>query len=285
MKHCYPFLLFLFSLGFHSCERDDLEATVPAYLEIDDISVKITDPVQGSASDKITDAWVFVNDQLLGAFELPTAVPILQTGNVNIKVRGGIFKNGLSNQRDIYPFYEFYILDTILSPEGVFKPKIEVEYKEDAIFDQAWSGEDFESGINFLNNPNSDTSIARVTNDSKVFEGVASGGLFLTPGMNFAEIHTPAFANIPRIGTPVYLEFNYRSTHDIAISIYTNNRDNQFSVVNFVPSADWNKAYVDFTSVFSSLFDANDFNIAIGVVKPVNENAEILLDNVKLINF
>jgi len=284
MKHLYLLLLFFTALLL-SCNEDELEATVPSYLQIDDISVNITNPDQGSGSDKITDAWVFINDQLIGAFELPTIVPITQSGNLNIKVRGGIFNNGLSNQREIYPFYDFFILDTILPPEAVIKPDLVVEYQPRAIFDEAWSGENFESGINFIKNPSGDTGIFRVTDPNLVFEGSASGGILLPPGKTFAEIYTPSFSDIPRNGTAVYMELNYRSTHDFAISIYTNNRSQQFSVVNFRASSDWNKVYVEFSTIFATLFSASNYNIAIGLQKPSGDNAELYLDNVKLINY
>lgn len=285
MKHIYLFLLFLFIVLLQSCKEDDIEATVPAYLKIDDISVKITDPDQGTANDKIVDAWVFVNEQLIGSFELPTIIPILSTGGVNIKVRGGILNNGLSNQRDIYPFYEFYESYSTLNPEQVYEPKIEVTYKVGAVFNEAWTGEDFEGGVNFIQNPSSDTGIVRISQADKVFEGNASGGLILPTGKTFAEVYTPPFSDIPRNGTAVYMEMNYKSTHSFAISIYVNNRSRQFSVINFKASSEWNKVYVDFSKVFSTLFDATDYNIAIGIVKPINENGELLLDNMKLINF
>jgi hypothetical protein len=280
-----------------SCNEDELEATVPAYIKIDDISVNITDPIQGSASDKITDAWVYINDRLIGAFELPTLVPVLQTGNINIKIRGGIFNNGLSNQREIYPFYDFYELDTTLLPEeildsfpdanGIVQDKPFVEYQPRAIFDEAWEGEDFESGINFIVNPSSDTNIVRITDQNLVFEGNASGAIFLPSGTTFAEIYSPSFSSfeIPTNGTAVYMELNYKSTHDFSISLYTDNRSRQFSVVNFRASAGWNKAYVEFSNVFSSLFSSSNFNIAVGLRKPINENTALYLDNFKLINY
>ena len=294
MKHIYH-LFFCLLCTLTSCNEEEIEATVPAYLKIDDMSVRITDPIQGSASDKITDAWVFINDQLVGAFELPAVVPVLQTGNVNLKIRGGVFNNGLSNQREIYPFYDFYELDTVLNAEevmesfpdkdGILQNDPTVEYQPRAIFDEAWTGEDFEAGINFIVNPASDTNILRVTDQSRVFEGSASGGIFLPAGFSFAEVYTPPFSDIPTNGTAVYMELNYRCTHDFTVSIYTNNRNQQFSVVNFRASSEWNKAYVEFSNVFASLFSATDFNIAIGLRKPINDNAELLLGNLKLINY
>lgn len=286
MKHIYHLLSLIFLFFILSCNEDELEATIPSYLKIDQIGVKINDPsVEGSSSNKITDAWVFVNDQLIGSFELPTLIPILESGQTNIKVRAGVLNNGLSNQREVYPFYEFYILDTNLVPETVYAPPIVVEYRSGVVFNTDWPGENFETGVSLQNNPSSDVNLTRTTEPSKVFEGNASGALTLPTGTTFAEIFTSDIRDIPRIGTAVYLEMDYKTTHDIAVSIYTNNRDQQFSVVNFRPTDGWNKVYIDFSRVFSTLFNASNYNIAIGMVKPVDENAELLIDNLKLIHF
>jgi len=290
MKHTYSLALISLLLLFLSCDDEELEATVPAYLKIDEINFKVNDEsVEGrSTSSNIPDAWVFVNDQLIGAFELPALIPILQTGNVNVKVRGGIFNNGLSNQRVVYPFYEFFVMDTLLEKEVIYEPKVNVFYKELTVFNTEWGREDFERGNSFLKGPNSTIGIVPTDNPQKVFEGDRSGALTLPSGTTFAESMSPNLINVPRLGTAVYLEFDYKTTHDIAISIYATDRNNirsQFSVVNFRPTGDWKKVYVDFSRVFATLFDAQYYNIAFGMVKPSGEEGEFLIDNVKFIHF
>ncbi len=285
MKHFYFLLTTLMLLLLMSCKKDELKATVPAYLKIDEISVQINKPEEGSASSKISDAWVYVDDQLIGAFELPTVVPILKTGPVKISVRGGVFNNGLSNQRIVYPFYEFFTLNSTISPEQELEPDLVVGYKDLTKFNEDWSGEDFEQGVNFINNSRSDTNLVRTTDPGKIFEGSASGALFLPTGTTFAEVYSTNITNIPRNGTAVYMEMNYKATHDFAVSIYVENQLTQYSVINFRPTSEWNKVYIDFSKVFSTLFDASNYNIAIGMSKSSSENAELLIDNVKLMHF
>ncbi|MBL4772255.1 MAG: hypothetical protein JKX98_01180 [Alcanivoracaceae bacterium] len=106
----------VFSLSFFSCTPDDQKAIVPAFLTINDVSVKTT-LNQGTSRDKITDVNVFINDQSLGTFELPTSIPIQQTGNVNLKIRGVINIDGQSNDRQDYPFYTTFSVDTTFIPE------------------------------------------------------------------------------------------------------------------------------------------------------------------------
>ncbi len=284
MKYFLPLFLVGIIFSFTSCDEQDLKAPIPAYLIIDDIKVKTTNALQGSSSDQITDAWVFVNDQLIGSFELPAVIPIQQTGAVNIKIRGGIYNNGMSNDRQIYPFYDFFILDTVLLPQQEIALTPTVLYKPDAIFDYPWSGEDFESGVNFESNPNSETQLIK-NSTIDVFEGLSSGLASLSTEQTFFEVYTPQFSDISRLGVSAYLELNYKSSHDFVISIYNDNRTVQNSVLVLRSKSEWNKVYVDFTPVFSTLFNAFNYNIAIGYEKPLGQAGELHLDNIKFVHY
>ena len=54
--------------------------------------------VHGAGTDQITDAWVYVDDQQIGVFELPCEVPVLLTGSREcIRIfGGGIRQSGLA---------------------------------------------------------------------------------------------------------------------------------------------------------------------------------------------
>ncbi len=283
MKHISIGIIALLCLLF-SCKQDDLVAPVPAFLKIENINVKQTATVQGSFRDNITDAWVFVNDQLIGSFELPTIIPIQKTGAINIKIRGGINNSGMSNDRKIYPFYDFFELDTVVSPEEEINLTPVVPYRTIAVYDHPWSGEDFESGVNFIKNSNSQTTLDRNTTD-QVYEGNASGIAELDFHETFFEVYTPPFSDIPTIGTPVYMEMDYKCSHDLVISIYTDNFSRQNGVIVLRPKETWNKVYIDFTNVFSTLSLANNYNIAIGMQKGTDSRGAVHLDNVKLIHY
>ena len=63
---------------------------------------------EGELTDNITDAWVYVNDELIGVFEVPFKIPILKTGTVDIKVFPAIKNNGISSTKKVYPFLVEY---------------------------------------------------------------------------------------------------------------------------------------------------------------------------------
>ncbi len=278
----FPFILILL---LSACKMDSLEAPIPGYLHIDKILVKNLPPRSDTATSQIVDSWVYINDQLLGSFELPTTIPIQDLGKVNLKIRGGILNNGISNSRIAYPFYEQYEVDTVFNPEEELKISPVVTYSDKTEFEEPWSGEDFESSINFENHPNSDTVLIRETDKNKVKKGNASGAAYLDAEMTFFEAYTPTFSNIPRGTSPVYLELDYKCTHDIVISVYYNNRSIQLPIVNLRAKALWNKVYVELRPVFTELSTAQNFNLAIGYTKPKGVQGELLIDNVKLLHF
>tara|TARA_B110000046_G_scaffold78688_1_gene86794 strand:- start:17312 stop:18163 length:852 start_codon:yes stop_codon:yes gene_type:complete len=283
MKNKYLLIVCITIISLFSCEKQ--KAIVPGFLKIDDVVLQAT-AIQGSSSDRITDINVFINDQSIGIFELPALIPIQQTGNVNLKIRSIIYKNGQSNEKVDYPFYTTFSLDTIFVPEVQMEITPVVKYQSSAIFDDPWSGEDFEAGVNFYYSALSDTVFQRITNPADAFEG-ASGLAYLSESMDFFEAWSPTFSNIPRNGVDVWLEMDYKSTHQFAISVYINGTliNNQRPIVFFNPRVTYGKVYVELNSVFSTLSGAFNYTLAIGFPKQTGEVAQFHLDNVKLVRF
>lgn len=285
MKIQYLLIAIVFSFLLFSCNTDDQKAIVPAFLTISDVSVKTT-PNQGTSRDKITDVNVFINDQSQGTFELPASIPIQQTGDVNLKIRGVINIDGQSNDRQDYPFYTTFSVDTTFIPETEMILNPEVQYASTVIFDDPWSGENFETGVSFSYDPFSDTIFERVTAPDETIEGEGAAGLaYLTEDHIFFEAWSPTFSNIPRSGSAVFLEMDYKSTHNFAVSILTNGQSLQQSIVFFRPRATYGKVYIELASVFSSLSGAINYNIGIGLTKQKGEIGKLYIDNVKLVRF
>src|SRR2546423_329586 len=113
-------ILFIFSVIalYSSCSLFDTSEKIPSYIHIDKVNFIPGDTsVQGTASVKISDAWVFIDDQLVGAYELPATFPVQYDGTHTIKVRGGVKMNGISATRIQYPFYNFYSTQATLEPK------------------------------------------------------------------------------------------------------------------------------------------------------------------------
>src|SRR3989337_3990814 len=82
------------------------EEPIPSYIHIDAINLSTNYTIEGSSSNKILNAWIYIDDQSVGAFELPCTVPVLAVGSHEIKIQAGIKENGIDATRIYYPFYE-----------------------------------------------------------------------------------------------------------------------------------------------------------------------------------
>ncbi|TAF36476.1 MAG: hypothetical protein EAZ66_07605, partial [Alphaproteobacteria bacterium] len=85
----------------------DTEQKVPAYIHIPAATVT-TGGGQGAPSSKIIDAWVYVDDLLIGGFRLPATVPVIKEGTGKVEILAGVAENGNFSTPTVYPFYSFY---------------------------------------------------------------------------------------------------------------------------------------------------------------------------------
>src|ERR1051326_8915965 len=84
----------LIAAAFSSCSIFDTSEKIPAYIHIDKIAfIPASASWQSPTSVKITDAWVYIDGQLVGAYELPCTFPVQCEGTHNILVEAGIKQN------------------------------------------------------------------------------------------------------------------------------------------------------------------------------------------------
>ena len=137
---------------FSTCSKDKFEATQPVYITVEDFTFT-TDPLnQGSNSSNISDAWIYINDDLVGAYELPATIPVLREGNVELKVFAGIKDNGINASRKRYVMYDPHVEQVNLVKGESFTVEPSITYNPAVQF--PWL-EDFEnvSKISWTNEP------------------------------------------------------------------------------------------------------------------------------------
>jgi hypothetical protein len=69
-------------LALPSCDIINPEEEVPSFIRIDSFSFKTEYATQGFPSFDIPDAHVYVDNKLIGIYELPAQVPVMKTGRV-----------------------------------------------------------------------------------------------------------------------------------------------------------------------------------------------------------
>lgn len=288
-----PGALYLFSalMLLSSCRKFEGEQTIPAYLRIDTITKHTDYFTYGSSTHNITDAWVYVNDQLIGAFELPATFPVLATGMNKVEIRPGIKLNGISATRVNYPFYKPYIVSdfgfvedsvSLLSPTTDYIETTKIPWLED-----------FENVSITLEKTNqSDTSIVKtqpINNpDALLSEFSAHSGLIHLTGNNSRfEVATGESFALPGQGNPVFLEIDYKCDKPFRVGLFVdeNATITSYPLLIVNKSAIWNKIYINLAPTISQFGNAARYKLFFsGSLDDTDEEAKFFFDNIKLVH-
>jgi hypothetical protein len=279
--------MFLCWLICQSCNLINREEEIPSYIAIDTIRLNANTALQGSASSKITDAWIYVDDQLVGAFELPCKIPVLAAGEHKISVGAGVMVNGLTALRAPYPFYRFYSENSINLNEGEVREIEPVVTYFDSLQFAFMANFDDLSGSKLEAAGASDTTIALVSNPELVFEGAGSMLAALYRDSGFIEFQMVEPVELPKQGTTVYLELNYKTTHILNVGLkanYTSSGTVSAPLVSLNPSTEWNKIYINLTRQVSQQINAANYRVYFYAPKPAGSGKmELFIDNMKIV--
>ena len=294
----YPFMitrrftLFLGAIGialqlmlFTSCDKFKGEQTIPAYITIDSIYITTDMSTQGSASANITDAWVYVDDIQIGAFQLPARIPVLQRGTHVVKILPGIKQNGIAATRATYPFYA-PIEQTIELTEGSTTALgvLKTNYISTTEFDLI---EGFE-GVTIAIDTTIRSEVAltlTAPGSPLTFEGNHSGEVRIdTVGRLFECTNDQDFL-IPF--APVYLEMNFNINNTLVVGLFLYG----ISVIQQVPvvylkrtDGEWKKIYIDLTNSLNAYSGMIQFRIFLSAIQETSVvEALILIDNIKVV--
>ena len=239
--------LLLALLATLSACKDQAEQ-IPAYLSIQPFTVNAEG---GAALQKITDGWLYVNGEFLGAYTLPSTVPILAEGESEIVVYPGVKENGIAATPNLYPFMVKYVGKATLSPAQTTEVRPVTSYDPDVKFAWTLDRSSFDGGSSVvIKDRDGDTS--------RVFK--------ILPGMGFSgkglvmEVDTPHVvmeidtekADLPTTREyPTWLELHYKCDIEFSLSLAGDNNPGaeQISAVyRFNPTdGAWNKIYINLT--------------------------------------
>ncbi|MGB0368618.1 MAG: hypothetical protein ACPGD8_04385 [Flavobacteriales bacterium] len=273
----------LFSSSFSSCDLINPDEQIPAYLRIDSISLA-TSNGEGEAVHNIVDAWVFDNEQLVGIFELPAVVPILNQGDANIRIRGGIKLNGQVATRIPYLYTQDYQGTIQLFPDSQVSVNPTLTYHSDVSF--PWI-EEFEGiGLSIEPTDVNNGEIERVQG-TEAYHG-ESLKLTLEEDELIAECRLSNAVALPGGGNPVMLEFTYRSNHTLVAGVFSRDESGTFQVPIIVlnPSEDWNRIYLNLTDIISTNSGFIDHRPYFGFLRDEDHQGEAfaIIDNIRLLH-
>jgi hypothetical protein len=271
---------------WQSCNIINPKEKVPTYIRLDSFSVKTNDYSRtGSVSSKITGAWVYVNNSLIGAFEIPSTVPIIIDNKSTVSIAPGIDFGGLKNYMATYPFYTFDTFQVSPSNGSIITHSGVIKYSDAANF--RWIG-DFETGNKFqkVNTATvSDTSMVRISSADKVFEGGASGYIYMDSNHPTSENISTDDITIP--SGEAYLEVNYKCNTTLNIGLQTVvSGDIKYEyLMGIKPNENWNKLYLNLSS-FTGKYKGTAYHIMIkSGLQDGQSNAYVLFDNFKVVTY
>jgi len=276
---------------FSTCDLINPAETIPSYLTIESIPFVSTSPIHGTNNQKIVEAWVTVDGIFIGVYDLPATVPVLVSGNVEVKIEAGIKDNGIGRLPEIYPFFEPYRVNVDLKPAETTILQPNVRYRDNLNFAFV---EDFENGSRiFIDELDGNPATGVNLTTENVFEGNNSGVIKLTkenPAVEVATDFGRKFRDLQSKGVPVYLELNYKTDVQIAFGIIGHEEaifapsESLYEPVLF-PKSTWNKVYLNLSQAVFEL-KTPEYQISLlAVLPPDLESGNIWLDNIKLIHF
>jgi len=301
-------LLFLGLLLFSaSCKKFEGSQKVPAYIHIESIEVdSLTDYfVYGANTHKVTDAWVHIDDQLIGVFELPATFPVLEKGPHKVTVYGGIMVDGRSSARDRYPFYQPWTVQNLnlvedsivnLSPVMRYYPIGEGT-------NVAWK-EDFENTNTLLSDTSSDVNLNRVSGVEawQSINSFWSGKVELPPDSLDFTIATADQFDFYSGTNGVYclleMDYNCNDTFLVGIQYYLDYYLETLPIIKVTPTDKthdkperWNKIYINIGPYMNEFQRASYFklfftsNLAMegSEYHPISEPRYYYFDNLKLL--
>ena len=268
-----------------SCEKFDGAQTIPAYLKIDSIYIQTDYSTEGTAFQSITDAWVYVDDELIGAFQLPAEFPVLANGKHEVTIMPGIKKNGIAATRTNYPFCDPIVKNIELTEDStVSLGGQKTVYQTTTEF---FMIENFDGVV--LSLDTTKRSVAGIQQTPSgwpgTFEGSHSGLIRMDSAGSMFECTNKTDFVIP--AAPVFMELHFMTNIPVAagVFLYGYSSISQAPVVYLSPTeGQWKKIYIDLTNALNSQTGMVNFRIFFNAIQPAGvQNAEIRLDNIKVL--
>ena len=279
------FYCLIILLIFHSCNLINPPEQIPSYISIDKFSFS-----PSSESYNISDVWIDIDGQAVGAYELPATFPVLFSGKHNITITPGIMLNGISSTRAPYPFYVPYTIKAELIAGKIVKLDPVTSYQTN--IKTVWSEYFTNPNISMKQNLKSDTNITLLKNDTASSNYFKYGENFvglinLNQSRPYFEIITDTSYVLPYANSASFLELNYKSNNSfsVTVEILTYAGIDIEEYITFNPSNKWQKVYVNLTPI-TNIYSNNALGYKIifnHYLDPNVSEATILIDNIKLI--
>lgn len=300
----YIFLFGLVILLF-SCKKFKGSQEIPAYLRIEPWTLTTNYDVEGAATHAITDAWVYIDGNLHGCFELKNhddgqyvLVPVLNKGSHKLQIYPGVKLNGIASTRIQYPFYKPYVCrkDLVEGEIDTLRPFTHY-YSIDSTLMRFKMQEDFEE-INNIKLYRIDTTYAELCQISHRTDQNAwldpldtinhyrSGHVHLGDSIRRMGLASGELYDLPTVGNYVLMEMDYKCSTEILVGLYL--MSSQEGLIDkelyyLRASNSWKKVYLNFSPTITENNHATYVKFYLKGAVEAGGEADFYFDNIKLI--
>lgn len=264
------------------------KADIPTWIQIDSMDL-VTIPGQGSSNHHFTDAWVYANSNLVGAFQLPASVPVLGEGNTNIIIYPGIQLNGLTALRTQYLKTVRYQQDHNLVPGQTININPSYMYDTAVTFKYM---EDFEGSGTTMTKSNGAAGEFLGLQSPEAFEGTHCGLLSNGNGTDstaVASVESVDWYTLPKgdVGG-IFFEFNYKCNTSFTVSVLAKpdggGNPQKIGIIGLNQTNVWKKVYVALSPTTNSFTAGNQFKPILGFARqPDIPVQQVYIDNIKIL--
>lgn len=305
MKRRYLLVFGIFLL-FFSCNRFKGSQEIPAYLRVEPWTFTTDYEREGAATHAITDAWLYVDGNLHGCFELKShddgtyvMIPLLEHGEHKIQLYPGVKMNGIASTRIQYPGYKPY-RKTVDLKEGeteIVSPST-TYYSIDSTSLSFELLEDFEDANNIR--LVIDTNVSHALRQQISHRNDPNAWLDPFDTLNHyrsVKVHlgdsiykfslvSGEITNFPDPGNYVLLELDHKCEEDVLFGMYIFSSQNglQDKELYYIKASDtWKKMYLNLSPTISENYNARYFKFYMKGVIDTTSVADYYFDNVKLV--
>lgn len=287
----YISILFFGALLLSSCVRNNPK---PVWLSLNKWVLE-ANPTQvddaGQLTQNLSEVWVYVDNKIIGVFELPCKIPVLVSGNVKIQLYPAIRNNGIAATKKIYPFVEPLELQMDLTAGETYTIPMVTRYYSNVKF---WI-EDFESPsqVKLETDPTSTTSLTLDDDPAIALPGGNSyGQVHFTASDSLWIAYTTENQVLPQSGAEVYLEIDYRNSNSLLSGVLaissSDIKQNPHILLNAQDPSSmvWKKTYIDLKEIVSNSTSADYFKQYFrALIDEGNSQSDIYIDNIKVVHF
>lgn len=286
MKQFTFLLITIITYFTSSCVKNNPD---PSWIVIEPWTLQANQTnLEGELTQNVKDAYVLVDDKVIGFFELPVKLPLLLEGSKKITLYPAIHNNGISSTKKTYPFLQPYTITTTLNKNETVKILPKTQYYTQTKF---WIENFEDAGIKLETDPNYSPILTTASDPEILKYGQRYGWIHLTKKDSVWMGITQKTA-LPQYGAEVYLEIDYMNTNSLLTgvksygsSVYKANPNIQLNAQT-VDSKKWKKIYIDLTEIISYSLNYSLFEQYLEAkLDAGKDSSDIYIDNIKLVYF